>query len=650
MTSRLNFGLPLLTKELIEQSARLRTYVIRFAYAAGLYGLTLAVFWGQLGSWSNNSFAMSGMGRQLFTALAYLQFGGLYLFLPAMTCGVLTGEKERETLGLLLITKLGPWTIVFEKLLGRLVPMSSFVLLSMPLLAVAYSLGGVEEIEIACLGWALLVTAIQVGSLAVLCSAWCRTTSAAFLMTYLCGAAVILGPVLLTQSGHFDPLGLVGFIGRLSESAGVLGNLHANGFRAEYEVPLVLLGPWLALHPNSMGLSLGVTVLRSLPILASAGLCLFAARIVLWPRAFLPPSNYLLKAFKLLDTVFHKANQNRFTKGIVLTNEHVELPLYDPIGWRETMKRSIGTTRYLVRFLILLEIPVVIAMRLSMFGHDTGVGLPPVYIAAWALWIVAALVLTVQSTGLIGLERSRQTLDVLLTTTQSSEAIVRNKFAGVWRMIRMLWVPFSTVYFFQIYCQVFIDGGQYSAINANSLPYAFLRALLAVAIYPLLIAWIGFHQGMRQRSQTRATLVTLGWLTGVCLVPIVLAEFALPDIPLGAMWSSRDSGRWYPMVVFAYSINWISPAHVLGLSFAKTSPKWQYYAGFSEAPDWLGLFVHFLLAGVLLTFLWQRGTADFARHVNRNDGLIVDDDDIDRLASLRKQIVGSGVFRKTTDE
>ena len=42
---------------------------------------------------------------------------------------------------------------------------------------------------------------------------------------------------------------------------------------------------------------------------------------------------------------------------------------------------------------------------------------------------------------------------------------------------------------------------------------------------------------------------------------------------------------------------------------------------------------------------------DFAKHVNRNDGQIVDDDDIDRLASIRKLIVGRGVFRdQATDE
>ena len=669
-----------MAKELIEQSARRRTYIIRVVYAAALYGFTLWTFWNQLGSWSSNSFAMIGKGRELFEALAYLQFAGLYLFLPAMTCGVLTSEKERDTLALLLLTKLGPWTIVFEKLFGRLVPMASFVLLSTPLLAVAYSLGGVEAFEIGQLAWALSVTALQIGSLSLACSAWCRTTSSAFLSSYLVGAALIVGPAILTMEGQNDLLGVLGGISSVGQQLGLMnGRGEAS---AMFYGPWIFLrhtfpnasfstdgirDPWLAIFVGGFcglppvrwlldlanstqgGKAMLATVLRSIPILMFSGMCLIFARCVLWRRAFVPPSNYLLKAFKLLDTFFHKANQNRFTKGIVLTSEHVELPLYDPIGWRETKKRSIGTTRYLVRFLILLEIPVVIAMRLSMFGHDSGRGFAPIYIAAWALWIVAALVLTIQSTGLIGLERSRQTLDVLLTTTQSSESIVRDKFAGVWRMIRTLWVPFATVYFFQIYCQVFIDTNYGYSGRGASLPFAFLRALLAVAIYPLLIAWIGFHQGMRQRSQTQATLVTLGLLTGACLIPVVVAEYALPGIPLAALGYGHVS-KWSPLVVFLYGVNWISPAHVLSSSPAYHSDKWQYYTGYSEAPAWLGLFAHFTLAGGLLVFLWARGMRNFARHVNRNDGQIVDDDDIERLVSLRKRIVGSGVFRKTADE
>ncbi|MBC8113023.1 MAG: ABC transporter permease subunit [Candidatus Saccharimonas sp.] len=640
-SSRLNLGLPLLAKELTEQSARRRTYVIRVLYAAALYGFTLWASWNQLGSWNSNAFSVLGKGRDFFEAIAGLQFAGLYLFLPAMTCGVLTSEKERDTLALLLLTKLGPWTIVFEKLLGRLVPMASFLLLSTPLLAISYSLGGVEEVAMVNLAWALAVTAVQVGSLAILCSAWCRTTSAAFLATYLIGAVVILGPPILTQGGQRDLFGLVSAFTLYFQSLGIVESQQPEYGGSEREAVFVLFGPWLALHPASKNLPFPLTVARSVPIMMFSLTCLFAARLVLWRRAFVQPSNYLLKFFKSLDSFFWKANQNRFTKGIVLIHESVTLPLFDPIRWRETKKRSLGTTRYLIRMLLALELPVLFGMLLPDYNRDDG-GFGPTVIAC-VLWVVVALVLTVQSTALIGLERSRQTLDVLLTTSMSSEHIVREKFAGVWRMIRMLWIPFATAYLFRIWWQLGVNSRN---LFDGSVMFGAIAAFLAVAIYPPLIAWIGFHQGMKRRSQTQATLVTLGLLAAGCAIPILIAELAVPG---GASSGSGPFNRTLGNTSVFYAMRWLSPAFVLTFPSA-SGREFGEFAHPSHVPYFALLIGHFVFAGGLLAFLWSRGVRTFARHVNRNDGQILDDDDIDRLALLRKQIVGSGVFRAKADQ
>ena len=627
--SRLNIGLPLLAKELTEQSARRRTYVIRVVYAVALYGFTLWTFWNQLGSWNSNSFAILGRGRELFEAIAGLQFAGLYLFLPAMTCGVLTSEKERDTLALLLLTKLGPWTIVFEKLLGRLVPMWSFLLLSMPLLAVAYSLGGVEVVEVINLAWALLVTTVQVGAFAILCSAWCRTTSAAFLATYLFGAAVILGPPILTQGGQRDLFGWVSAFTFYFETLGIIEDRSQYG-GGPREVVFLLFGPWLAMYPASRALPFEVIVARSLPIILFSLTCLFAARMVLWRRAFLQPSNYIMRLFKSLDAFFMKANQNRWTKGIVLIHESVTLPMFDPIRWRETTKRSLGTTRYLIRMLLAIEVPVAFGMLLPDYSRDdNGGGITAI---ACLLWVVAALVLTVQSTALIGLERSRQTLDVLLTTQMSSEAIVREKFAGIWRMIRMLWIPFATVYVFRAWWQV-------SGHSRGTVDFGVVSALLAVAIYPPLIAWIGFHQGMRRRSQTQATLVTLGLIVAWCVLPILISALLTPA-SWSPQWPPVHRG-WGELTDFINSLSWLSPAFVLSFP----ALVHHSYSGQDGAPYFALLAGHFVVTGGLLVFLSSRGMKTFAKHVNRNDGQIVDDDDIDRLAAIRKLIVGSGVFR-----
>ena len=628
---RLNIGLPLLAKELTEQSARRRTYIIRVVYATALYGFTLWAFWHQLGSWNNNSFAILGRGRELFDSVAGLQFAGLYLFLPAMTCGVLTSEKERDTLALLLLTKLGPWTIVFEKLLGRLVPMASFLMLSTPLLAIAYSLGGVEVVEVRNLAWALSVTAFQVGAFSVLCSAWCRTTSAAFLATYLIGATLILGPPILTQNGDIDVLGLVSFLSLYLESLGVLID-EQPPFGGQRDAVFVLFGPWLTLHPSSGNLAFAQVVARSLPIGLFTLACLFAARVVLWRRAFVQPSNYVLRFFKSLDTFFHRANQNRLTRGIELIRESVTLPLFDPIRWRETKKRSLGTTRYLVRMLLALEVPVLLSLLFAEFDFSqSGVALTGI---ACVLWIVVTLVLTVQSTGLIGLERSRQTLDVLLTTQMPSDAMVREKFAGVWRMFRMLWVPFATVYLYRLWWQVSVQGWLHTS-DPGLMLFESVAAFLAVAIYPPLIAWIGFHQGMRRRSQSQATLVTLGLIVAGCALPVLIAELITPlDARPGPFLQTSENTS------ALYTLRWLSPAFVLVFPVAN-SEEFMIASNLSSTPFLAPLIGHFLLAGGLLAVLWLRGTRTFARHVNRNDGQIVDDDDLARLASVRKGIVGS---------
>src|SRR5438874_2340890 len=112
---RTHFSLPLLEKELIEQAARKRTYLVRGGYACLLFFVAFLIFYEELRAGATSPLAVLGRGRDMFTALVFIQFAGVYLFMPAITCGVLTQEKERDSLQLLLITRLGPWTILFEK-------------------------------------------------------------------------------------------------------------------------------------------------------------------------------------------------------------------------------------------------------------------------------------------------------------------------------------------------------------------------------------------------------------------------------------------------------------------------------------------------------------------------------------------------------
>src|SRR5579863_9468285 len=190
-------GLPLLSKELIEQAARKRTYVIRVVYASLLFLSSFVFFFDIMSVGSASPLAVLGKGRAMFEMLVYLQFGGVYLFMPAITCGVVTLEKERASLPLLFITRLGPWTIVIEKLMSRVIPMLGFLLLSLPLLAFAYSLGGITVAQLGGALWMLFLAVFQMGTLALACSTFFRTTASAFVGSYLLGLALLFGTYLM---------------------------------------------------------------------------------------------------------------------------------------------------------------------------------------------------------------------------------------------------------------------------------------------------------------------------------------------------------------------------------------------------------------------------------------------------------------------
>ena len=136
---RLATGLPVVARELIQMSSRRRTYLLRVAYAVALFALATCFYWDEVRLSGNNStWDLLGTGDRLLENLASMQILGIWLFLPAMVAPALTVEKERQTLPLLFLTRLGPTMLLVEKLVSRLIPMFSLILLSLPLLMIAW--------------------------------------------------------------------------------------------------------------------------------------------------------------------------------------------------------------------------------------------------------------------------------------------------------------------------------------------------------------------------------------------------------------------------------------------------------------------------------------------------------------------------------
>ena len=539
-----SFGLPLLGKELIEQAARKRTYVIRVLYAGLLFFASFLTFYNTLQIGTVSPLAALGQGREMFMTLVSLQFVGIYVFMPAITCGVLTQEKERASLQLLFLTRLGPWTILFEKLASRMVPMLSFLLLSLPLLAFAYSLGGISPESLISGVWLLLISAIQMGTLAMMCSAYFRTTVGAYVGACFLQVGMVFGPYVAWMLACAFSNDGENLMWRVIETINRGGNSIASQLptRTTLEWPFVGMAAFMDGHRMNFGAASGLSVLlaraiQTFPILISSALFLSLARLFVVRRAFVPPRNRILDLFKALDLTFARLNENRWTKGIILLRDAAALPVDEPVAWRETTKRSLGRARYLFRVFVAIEAPLAVLCILTAFAGAASDGNEGSYLM-FLFWAVAVLLVAVQSASLVAGERMQQTLDVLCTTPLSSREIIRQKFRGVRRLMIVLLVPFGTVLLFQAWWKSEVSGmNTYTYVRHTfNLPLYLACSALSVAIYLPMVAWMSLWIGLKVRTQGRAILGSLAAIVGWCVAPLVFCV-----MPLAMLYASTGS-------------------------------------------------------------------------------------------------------------
>ncbi len=501
--------LPLLRRELTELSARRRTYVLRFIGAVILLGwfvvvldqaVSAAVGTAATLPASQRVQAMLGMGGNVIQSIVPSLFHCVQLLMPAIVCGSIAMEKERNTIGTLFVTRLSPMTIVLEKFLSRLIPMFTFLFLTFPLLAFLYSLGGVDPQMVFAAAWLLLGECMCYAAVGLVCSAWFGTTVSAFIGSYvLCGVFVVVTQVLALRM--FSPF----CIWEVLFSSWT----RVNGPIASW---LPMLSEIVQDDPKWGFVK--CCLWFSLPWIAFVVGCLALTRFLLFRRAFVGHSSLVLRVFRRIDKFFTDLN-NRTTGGVVLVKDAESLPAFDPIAWRERTKKSLGKARYLIRILVLLEGPVLFLCLLSITWSDRSSS-DPLRVLLALVWGLAIMVVMVKGSTIISAERSRETLDALLSTPISSPQLLREKLTGMRRMMIVLATPIMTVHLTLIVMYAsfgsgFLGGGRF----LNLLLYL-VTATLATATLMHTVAWVSVLAGLRSSTQAKsvasAVIVLAVWV------------------------------------------------------------------------------------------------------------------------------------------
>ncbi len=136
------------------------------------------------------------MGVQIFAVLAAMELLLISFMTPALTAGAISGERERQTLDLLLCTRVRPTAIVTGKLLSSLLFVLLLLLASVPLFSAVFLFGGVELDQVLSIVAIGLVTAVVLGSLGLFFSVVAQRSTAATVGSYALALLLLVGTLL----------------------------------------------------------------------------------------------------------------------------------------------------------------------------------------------------------------------------------------------------------------------------------------------------------------------------------------------------------------------------------------------------------------------------------------------------------------------
>jgi len=474
------WSLPLLKKELVEQAVRKRTYAIRGVYAAALSVAFLMFFYSQYSSMSIENLEILGSGQFVFEFIVGLQFAGIFIFLPAMMCGALTLEKEHGSMAPLILTGMTPWQIINQKYLGRLVPMFSMLLLSLPLFAIAYAFGGISAGYLFGSAYLLLLACLEVGAASLMASAIASTTTTAFVLSY---------------------------------------------------VLLLLCGMPIAIWEGSAGSDpFFVILIQTIPTIVFTAAFLGIARGCLLRNAFPRRRKSFLKAiFTQIDLVMNQAN--KYAWNVLLVRDRDTLPTDKPIEWRELTRKSLSKTRYLFRMLVAIELPILLITAFIFMESPFRRSMSEAVSALlFLLWPLAVLIISVNASGAFASERAGKTLDVLLVTPIPGREIIRQKMKPVWRLTLVLVIPFLTLFLVKAINEYGAGatwptkGFSYKdplAKAAEPMLYVMVSTAV-VAIFLPMFSYVSLWIGLKARTRFRAILTTLTTIVVWCVLPILL--------------------------------------------------------------------------------------------------------------------------------
>lgn len=461
---------PIFHRELTIAPRRTKLYASRTAYTVALLILTATAWLIVSGTQLITDLGdMARFGNSLFTLLAPLQLVLAMFFSAIFAAGNVSQEKDRNTLVLLLLTRMNNWELVLGKLAASLLHLFTNLLAAVPVFFMLLCFGGVS-------------TAQVVQCLAI--------TFSTVLLCGVIGTSIAFWREQTFQAVSMTALVLVVWL--------ALGECLAGGvFGAELQNYAVVFSPWRAV----LGITRFSAAKLPFPTFALAVSVVLTLWTVLRVRAWNGSERVQRVGKKDEPAAEMEAKQS--SEPIPAKSREV---WNNPILWREVRTRAYGKRAFIVRLCYVILFAVAIcavhqhlsALDLTFYEENSGALLFSMKVFL-PMALLALVLVNAQAVTAITGERDGRAIDLLLVTDLSPKEIVFGKLGGVfWNTREIVLLPILYLFYLGF-------------MNVASAEITFYL-VTGLCVLFLFAAMLGIHSGMTYAGSRSAIGVSLGTL------------------------------------------------------------------------------------------------------------------------------------------
>lgn len=190
---------PVLKRELLSFQRGWKMPIILWVYN----GLMILMLSGLYFTMSHNAGGGvdPGFMKGLYYFLTIGQMVMLILMVPAVTAASISGERQRGTLDILLVSSASPWTIILGKIQAGLYSFMILQISSLPLYAIIGMYGGISVLDVVFNFLLFMVLALFYGAVGLCSSAWLKKHQTSMVISYVVVFLNILLSLALTTIG-----------------------------------------------------------------------------------------------------------------------------------------------------------------------------------------------------------------------------------------------------------------------------------------------------------------------------------------------------------------------------------------------------------------------------------------------------------------